>query len=71
MEENCIDYEDDSIKIQTLLFADDILILANNVQDAGRNLDHLTNINRCGLGINKEKSKILILYMKNRPKTIR
>ena len=64
-------YKDDTIKINSLYFADDGLLLANNIEDATNNLKMVMQISReFGLEINKEKSNIIIFNMEQQPDTI-
>src|SRR5678816_916728 len=53
-------FNNGSIKINSLFFADDGLILAESVNDAAANIRTLLQISgECGLEINKEKSNVL------------
>ena len=64
-------YKDDTIKINSLYFADDGLLLANNIEDATNNLKMVMQISReFGLEINKENSNIIIFNMEQQPDTI-
>ena len=64
-------YKDDTIKINSLYFADDGLLLANNIEDATNNLNMVMQISReFGLEINKEKSNIIIFNIEQQPDTI-
>ena len=61
----------DIIKIYSLYFADDGLLLANNIEDATNNLKVVMQISReFGLEINKEKNNIIIFNIEQQPDTI-
>ena len=65
-------YKDDTIKINSLFFADDGLLLANNIEDATNNLKMVMQISsEFGLEINKEKSNIIIFNIEQQPDTIK
>ncbi|XP_064113124.1 uncharacterized protein LOC135219893 [Macrobrachium nipponense] len=68
MEEEGTGFENEIVKIGTLFFADDGLVLASNIEDVRINIKILIDIgNKCGLEINKEKSSIIIFNMKDKP----
>ena len=54
---NCKGYKDDIVNLFTLFFADDGLIIAQNKENAIKNIKY---VNECGLKINRNKSKVLI-----------
>lgn len=61
LEEKGEGYSDDAIKIGSLFFADDGLVLAKDIETAKRNIEILINIcEKYGLQLNKEKSNIMI-----------
>ena len=65
-------YQDELFKLTSLFYADDGLLLAQNVSEAKQIIDELIGVGEeCGLSINKGKSRILIFNMKGRPKSIR
>ena len=59
------------IKLGVLFFADDALVLAENLEDAKFNIRILVEIGKkCGLDIYKDKSSILIYNKKEKPEQI-
>lgn len=72
LEENGKGFEDKNFKLNALFFADDGLLLTNSYEDAQHNIDLLIRSSKeCGLDINKDKCKIIIFNMKNKPEKIR
>ena len=64
-------FSNELIKLGVLFFADDALVLADNLEDARFNIRILVEIGKkCGLDINKDKSSILIYNMKEKPEEI-
>ena len=71
LEERGRGYQDENIKIKSLFFADDGLLLAHSIEEAKENLEIVTNVSReFGLEINREKSNIIIFRMKDQPENI-
>ena len=71
MEEEGEGYEDWVYKLSVLFFADDGLILTQSIGSAERAIAKLINIGaRCGLEINKVKSKVIIFNAKETPEKI-
>ena len=61
-------YNDEHIKIKSLFFADDALLLSHSLEEAKENLDIITDVSReFGLEINIEKSNVLIFNLKDQP----
>ena len=54
---NCKGYKDYIVNLFALFFADDGLIIAQNKENAIKNIKY---VNECGLKINRNKSKVLI-----------
>ena len=64
-------YTDNIIKIASLFFADDGLLLARNLLNAEREIQLIIRVAaNCGMRLNKEKSKILIFNMIEQPNDI-
>ena len=64
-------FENENVKIESLFFADDGLIIATNVEQAKENIKALIEVcSESGLEINKNKSNILIFNMKESPEEI-
>ena len=64
-------YKERSTEIRTLFFADDGLVINENVEEASHSIKSLQRIAKdYGLEINKEKSSILIFNNKNQPNEI-
>ena len=64
-------YNDDIIKVNALYFADDGLLLADNIEDAVNNLKIVMQISKeFGLEINKEKSNVIMFNMEQQPETL-
>ena len=61
-------YNDEHIKIKSLLFADDALLLSHSQEEAKENFDIITDVSRdVGLEINIEKSNVMIFNLKDQP----
>ena len=71
IEEEGRGFKNELLRIGTLFFADDALVLTENIEDAKFNVKLLVETGRkCGLEINKDKSNIMIFNMKDRPEQI-
>ena len=58
-------------KIPALFYADDGLLFSSYVQDATKTIKKLIQIeDECGLMVNKEKSRIMIINTKDNPEEI-
>jgi len=65
-------YKDEIFKITSLFFADDGMLLATSIKEAEEVIDVTLRISKdYGLEINKNKSKIIIFNMKDKPERIR
>ena len=59
------------LKINSLFYADDGMILTNSLENAGKVIDEVVKTSRnLGLEINKQKSKIIIFNVKEKPEMI-
>ena len=56
-------YNDQHIKIKSLFFADDALLLSHSLEGAKENLDIITDVSR-DFEINIEKSNVMIFNLK-------
>ena len=64
-------YRDQNFSISSLFFADDGMILANNIEDARHIIRKLMEIGKdVGLEINKGKSHVIIFNMADKPQKI-
>ena len=64
-------FKNENIKIESLFFADDGLIMATSIEEAKENIKALIEVcGDCGLEINKDKSNIIIFNMKDKPAEI-
>ena len=61
-------YNDEHIKIKSLFFADDALLLSHSLEEAKENLDIITDVSRdFGPEINIEKSNVMIFNLEDQP----
>ena len=64
-------YKDKDLDIKALFFADDGLILAQSIEQAKINIEVITEVGeKFGLGINIDKSCIIIYHMQEKPNEI-
>ncbi len=61
-------YRDENFNVTSLFFGDDGMLLASSVKDAEEVIEQVLSTGReCGLEMNKEKSKIIVFNMKEKP----
>lgn len=71
MEEKGTGFTNNIIKVIILYYADDGLLVAENIEDANKNLRMMKERNEmCGLSINKNKSNVIIWNMKEQPEEV-
>ena len=71
LEEKGRGFENDEIKLNSLYFADDGLILSTTLEDTRRNIQLVIEISeKYGLELNKEKSNIIMYNVKNQPEEL-
>ena len=64
-------YKDEDIRLASLFFADDGMLLADSVGEAEQVIDRMRQIgNEYGLEMNMQKSKIIIFNMQEKPDII-
>ncbi|XP_068227857.1 uncharacterized protein [Palaemon carinicauda] len=64
-------FKNDIIKLVVVFFADDVLVLAESIEDAELNIRNLIDIGKqYGLDINRDKSSVLFYNMKEKPDNI-
>ncbi len=64
-------YRDDKYNITSLFYADDGMLLANNIENAKAVIKELEEVGKeMGLEMNKEKSSITVFHMKEKPESI-
>lgn len=71
LEEKGTGFQNEEIKLSSLYFADDGLILSPTLEDTKKNIQLVTEISRkYGLELNKDKSNTIIYNMKEQPEAI-
>lgn len=64
-------YEDEAVKINSLFYADDGLILADSICEAERKIEEVSRIGiKYGLKINVEKSQIVMYNIIDKPENV-